>query len=141
MPLQAPVTHIVISEFRTRGPTDPSPALGEGTDEFLELFNPSSAPLSLSGLYIWVSSCGGGAVPAPVSLPAVSLSPGAHYRIGGASYSGSVMPDLPGQDLRLFDDGGIALRQGPTDPTTTVDAVGFCLVNQSDFFEVNPLPT
>ena len=130
-PLQAPLTNIVISEFRTTGPG------GAGGDEFVELFNPTNTSIDISGWTIDYSACGGGGG-ISATIPSVpSLQAGEHYLIGGTGYSGSVALDLDlgASNLGLVDDGGIALEDASS---TVVDAVGFCNVNASDFYEGTP---
>ncbi len=123
--------HIVISQFRSRGPN------GDG-DEFVELFNPTNAPISIDG---WVLQRSGDcvAVPSPFYTfkSGVSLPAGGHYLIGGLNYSGTgtAAPDnVPPTAILLGDQGGIALFDTPAH---IVDAVGMC--NATSFLEGEPL--
>jgi P pilus assembly chaperone PapD len=111
----APATNIVISEFRTIGP-------GGSSDEFIELHNPTAAPISIGGWILRRSSGCGTTVTTMATIPAmVTLQPGQHYLIGGSSYTGS--KDLSAA-LSIADNGGIALFLD--DGVTIVDQVGLC---------------
>jgi len=116
-------TGIVISEFRAIGATG-------GNDEFIELYNPTSSPISIGNWMIKKSAgCGSAGVTPIATIPStVTLAAGQHYLIGGSTYSGTVAPDLPGQLLSIANDGGIALLQ--SDGVTIVDQVGLCNTTQ-----------
>jgi hypothetical protein len=101
---------VVISEIRAYGPR------GEG-DEFVELQNVSSQPVSLDGWRL-VSSNGlrPGVDPYGLSifLPATTLGPGCRYLVtnglgGGFGYSGSVRGDLTYTFGEVNANAGIAL--------------------------------
>ncbi len=116
---------VVISEFRTRGPNG-------GYDEFVELFNPTSADVNIGNWQIWVSNASGSLGLRATVPGGTILSPGMHYlivnnRTGG--YSGSTPPDAVFSNTNgITDDGGIALCQPPItgdcDGTEIVDQVG-----------------
>ncbi|MDW3177205.1 MAG: Ig-like domain-containing protein [Acidimicrobiia bacterium] len=74
-----PPNHLVITEFRSDGPNG-------GGDEFLEVFNPTSGTISLSGYELRKSGSGGD----EYIFPAVDLAPGQHYLVGGNNYPGPV---------------------------------------------------
>lgn len=84
---QAAVNHVVISEFATRGPS-------AATDEFVELYNPTSGPVSLSGWKLQYKSASGTTWSDRAILPANATIP-AHgfYLIVNTSYVGSVAAD------------------------------------------------
>jgi hypothetical protein len=112
----SPAAGIVISEFRAIGATG-------GNDEFIELYNRTSSPITIGGWVINKSTGCGTNTSLIATIPSgVTLGVGKHYLIGGSSYSGSVTPDLTGQTLGIANDGGIALLNG----TTIVDQVGLC---------------
>ena len=112
----SPAAHVVISEFRTRGP-------GGVQDEFVELFNPTGNPIDVSDWQIRVSDNAGVSSLQYTLPPSTNLLPGRHYLIVGNSYSGSVMGES-GAPLssEVTDDGGIALVEA--DGITIADQVG-----------------
>jgi len=97
-------TNVVISEFRVRGP------LG-GNDEFVELYNLSSAAVDISGWKIKGSNSSG-FVSTRATVPAGTiLGPGCHYlaaNSGSNGYSGPV-PGNISYGTGVTDDGGIAI--------------------------------
>ncbi len=101
-----PPTHLVISEYRTDGPTG-------GSDEFAEIFNPTGAPLSLNGILLQKPA--GATV---FNLPNIMLAPGQHYLVGGPAYTGLVDGTGTGfsnsEGARLFDTGS----------STVIDEIG-----------------
>ena len=107
---------IVISEFRTRGPSG-------GNDEFVELYNASAAPVDISGWKIWGSNASG-TVSARATIPAnVFLEPGCHYlatNSGTSGYSGGISGNAT-YSTGITDDGGIAITRPDN---TIVDQVG-----------------
>ncbi|MDE3088446.1 MAG: LysM peptidoglycan-binding domain-containing protein [Chloroflexota bacterium] len=109
-------THVVISQFRTRGPRG-------GNDEFIELYNPTSAVMNISGWLIKVSN-GSGTVDTRVTISAtIQLATGQHYLIANSSadgYSGSVTANQS-YTADITDDGGIALTMPDG---TVIDQVG-----------------
>jgi predicted extracellular nuclease len=107
---------VVISEFRTRGPIG-------GNDEFVELFNPTAAPVDISGWTIQGSnSTGTTSVRATIPTNTI-LGAGCYFLVVNSTattgYSGSVGGNLT-FTTGITDDGGVALRVG----TTSVDQVG-----------------
>ncbi len=119
-PLAVPATDIVISEFRTNGPSG-------GNDEFIELFNPTNnpTPVDISGWQIIGSNAAGvteilATIP---SIPQTLLSNGQHYLIvNSPGYSGTVPQDFAYTTAGIVDNGGIALTLA--DGITIVDQVG-----------------
>ncbi len=125
-PAQA-ASHVVISEFRFRGPKG-------GNDEFIELYNPTGDTVDISNWSIWKSN-GSGVQSQIKKIPSGTLlHSGQHYLIANTNsngYSGSVPPDLT-YTSGITDDGGIALldNQGHS-----VDEVGMTIC------PVTPIPT
>ncbi|MBA2702643.1 MAG: lamin tail domain-containing protein [Blastocatellia bacterium] len=120
---------LLISEFRTRGPAGAS-------DEFVEIYNPTTSTQVISGLKVRASN-GTGTISDRVTITAgTALGSGCHYLIANTSsggYSGSV-PANQTYGTGITDDGGIAITQSNG---TTIDMVG--LSNGSAFKEGTPL--
>lgn len=108
---------LLISEFRTRGPA------GAG-DEFLEIYNPTTAPIPIGGLKLR-SSNAIGAISDRVTITAgTTLGPGCHYLIANGSasgYTGSVPADQT-YGTAITDDGGLAVTG--SNGASIIDQVG-----------------
>ena len=104
---------IVISEFRTTGPSGSS-------DEFIELHNLTNSPINVTGLKVMGSS-NAGSTSTRATLGAVTLLPGQYYLLvnTGASASLLALADAT-YASGISDDGGIAILDG----STTIDQVG-----------------
>src|SRR3990172_8598502 len=119
-PLQAvDELNIAISEFRFLGPEG-------GNDEFIELFNPSHAPIVVSGWKIMGSNSSGSTdlrATIGATLGNVALQPGQHYLLVNASADAGLLA-LKDETYSsgITEDGGIALTLA--DGTTIIDAVG-----------------
>lgn len=107
---------LLISEFRTRG-------LIGASDEFVEIYNPTTSTLTIGGLKIRASN-GSGTISDRATITAgATLGPGCHYLLAnGASggFSGSVPADQI-YSTGITDDGGIAITGSNTG---RIDAVG-----------------
>ena len=105
---------LVISEFRFRGP-------GGGNDEFVEIYNPTSSPILMTG-YRLSGSNGSGVNSTRATVSAAqAIPPFGHFLFANSgAYSGAAPADqLYGTGIT--DDGGVAL----VDPSgLIVDAVG-----------------
>jgi len=108
---------LLISEFRTRGPASAS-------DEFVEIYNPTTAVQNIGGLKIRASN-GSGTISDRVTITAgTTLGPGCHYLVANSAsggYSGSVPPNQT-YGTGITDDGGIAITG--SNGTRIIDAVG-----------------
>ncbi len=112
-PQQQAATNVVISEFRTSGP-------GGGTDEFVEIYNPTIAPIDISGWQIWGSNSLG-SNNSRATVPALTtLQSGQYYLFANGGYTGSTPGDVT-YSTGITDDGGIALK---TNGGIIVDQVG-----------------
>lgn len=114
--VQAVSTTVVISEFRTVGPSG-------GNDEFIELYNLSNSPVDISGWTIRGSNNAAGVsirltVTASTSIPAHGHFLATNSAASG--YSGSV-PGNQTYTTGITNDGGIALFNAAA---TIVDQVG-----------------
>ena len=123
--------HPVISQFRSRGP------LG-GYDEFIEIFNPSSHPIDISGYKVEGSNASGGTsarftIPQGTILGPRKFLLAANTYSETQQYSESTVPDIT-YTVGVSDNGGIALK---APDGTIVDAVG--LSTGSAFLEGDPL--
>lgn len=76
-----PATSVVISEIRFFGD-------GGGNDEFIELYNPTSNPINISGWLVRGSN-NAGAITTRATIPAATtLQPGQYYLVANTGYSG-----------------------------------------------------
>lgn len=113
---QALSTTVVISQFRTRGPSG-------ANDEFVELYNLSDAEVDLSGWKLSASNSSGvsgtrGSLPVGTRLP-----PRTYFLFvnsGSNGYSGAVAGDWT-YASGITDDGGLAILMADN---TVVDAIG-----------------
>ena len=79
--VQAVSTTVVISEFRVRGPNG-------GSDEFIELYNLSAAPVNIGG-WLLRGSNNAAFVSTRVTIAAnTMLNPGCHFLVTNSSTSG-----------------------------------------------------
>ncbi len=123
-------SHLVISEFRTRG-------LNGAGDEFVEIFNPNGAAVNISGWKIKKSSGCGTSISTLVTITTgVVLQAGGHYLVAATGSSLTIAADQafsPG----IADEGGIALVMA--DGVSIVDQAGMC--NSTQYLEgVNLAP-
>jgi lamin tail-like protein len=108
---------VVISEFRTRGPS-------MGNDEFVEIYNKTTLPIDISGWLIRASN-NTGTTGTRYTFPAgILLQSGQHYIVTGTAYSGGVQesPVALLSGTGIADNGGIAITL--SDGTTVIDQVG-----------------
>ncbi|HEY5837981.1 MAG TPA: Calx-beta domain-containing protein, partial [Pyrinomonadaceae bacterium] len=98
---------LLISEFRTRGPVSAS-------DEFVEIYNPTTTTLTIGGLKIRASN-GTGTISDRVTIPpGTTLGSGCHYLIANntasTGYSGTTSPNQT-YTSGITNDGGIAITR------------------------------
>jgi uncharacterized protein (TIGR03437 family) len=108
---------LLISEFRTRGPAGAS-------DEFVEIYNPTTAVLTIGGLKVRASNSSGTVGDRVTITAGTTLGPGCHYLMANGSatgYSGSV-PANQTYGTGITDDGGIAITG--SNGTRIIDAAG-----------------
>jgi hypothetical protein len=118
--------NIVISEFRFRGSAGAS-------DEFVELFNPTSGPINLNGWKLRGSNNAGTVSDRYTFIADVILGPGKHYLLANTSNVDGVTADAT-YSTGITSDGGVALTLSNN---TIIDAVG--LSSGSAFKEGTPL--
>jgi uncharacterized repeat protein (TIGR01451 family) len=113
-PRRQAATSVVISEFRTTS-----------TDEFIELYNPTSSTISLSGLKLRSSSsCGGTLNDIYVFPSGINLLSGQYYLVAGLNYTGTIFDVRLITDMNISDTGGIAITDASDTP---IDQVGMCV--------------
>jgi cysteine-rich repeat protein len=112
-------THVVISEYATRGPSG-------GTDEFLEIYNRSTGDVDIGSYEIWYTSASGSATNRCATVPAGTiLVPGGYFLVGSNSYSYmSVPPDVRHTCSGWSDNGGTLDVRMPGG-SVTVDRAGW----------------
>ncbi len=91
----------MISEVRTRGPKG-------ALDEFVELYNPTGAAVSIGGWQLKASSNAGSGSSRATIKAGTTLQPGRHYLIANSGYRGTASANLK-YSTGIADDGGIAL--------------------------------
>jgi hypothetical protein len=94
-------TSVVISEFRTRGPN------GAG-DEFIEIYNPTTTAVDISGWKINASNNVGAEGTRAIIPASTLLRSGQYYLVANNSYSSTTVANLK-YGTAISDDGGIAL--------------------------------
>ena len=105
---------LIISEVRARG-------TGGGNDDFVELFNPGSSPVTVSSNWtVQARSDVAGSYGVRFTGSGQVVPPGGHLLIGGMAYAGAVAEDAT-LSSGIGDYSSVIVRNG----TTTVDAVCF----------------
>src|SRR5436190_262846 len=128
----APSSSIVISEFRSRGPSG-------GNDEFIELYNKTTDSINIGGMKLRasVSNCGQ-TTSDRVTIPANTfIPPYGHFlatNSAAGGYSGSVTGDIT-YTTGVNDNAGLALTDGSNN---VIDAVGMC--DAIPYVEGDPVP-
>jgi hypothetical protein len=113
---------IVISEVRTRGPMG-------GNDDYVELYNPLSVPVTLtSDIEIDARSDAGATYGARWNGAGEVMPPHSHFLIGGTSYSDAVAADAS-LSSGITDKASVVLKQG----ATVIDALCFWCGTTSPF--------
>ncbi len=117
---------ILISEFRTRGP-------GGATDEFIEIYNPTTATVTIGGLVIRSSNNAGTLTTRATITAGTTLGPGCHYLFAPTTLTG-VTADQTFTN-GITDDGGVAITR--SDLATIIDGAG--MSSGSAYKEGKPL--
>ncbi len=133
--VRSATNHVVISEIQIGGTT--------ATDEFVELYNPTNAPVDLTGWRLQKKSSTGTTVSNLVSVMSGVIPAHGYFLIGHPGYVGSVALDLvysgttpaslaADNTVILYSDAG----------TTVVDKVGYGAATQFEgvVFPTNPAP-
>jgi len=107
-------TGVVISEFRTRGPSG-------GSDEFIELLNTSNASVNIGGWKVNGSSSGGVIGTRATISAGVVLAPGQHYLLTNSAGYGGATAGEQTYSTGIADNGGIGLLNASS---TVIDQVG-----------------
>jgi hypothetical protein len=113
---------VVISEVQTFGDASPQP----GLDEYVELFNVSDSPVTLTDS--WILRGGNGSCTLPLTTFAGEvIPPRKHLLVTGSAYNGSVAGDASLSEIGIGDQsrGNPAGAVMLTDGETAVDTVGF----------------
>jgi len=130
-PLVAAAAHLVVSEVMTGG--------ASASDEFIELYNPTSTAMPLEGLEVLYVTASGATVTrkAAWATGAPGLEPGAHLLLanGGGIFAG--LADVAYANGLAATGGSVALRV--IGATTAIDAVGWGNA-ASSWLETRPAP-
>ncbi|HEV2913806.1 MAG TPA: lamin tail domain-containing protein, partial [Pyrinomonadaceae bacterium] len=112
---------VVISEFRFRGSNG-------ANDEFIELYNRTSASIVISGYKIYRSNGTGTRTLHKTIANGVTLGAGCHYLLTNSNATGPYNDSVVGDDTYatgITEDGGIAFARPSSDGTTgIIDQVG-----------------
>ncbi|MFH1524754.1 MAG: lamin tail domain-containing protein [Chloroflexota bacterium] len=120
-PTHTPVApaHLLISKFRSRGPSG-------ADDEFVEIYNPTGAAINIGGWKIRRSTSCGTAINNMLTIASDTiLQPGQHFL--AAASSSSIIDADQTYSASLADAGGVALVDVSGD---VVDQVGLCSSTQ-----------
>jgi len=87
--------HLVISEVAVRGVVADGGTAVANSDEFIELYNPTAAPIDVSGWKLQYKSAAGAAWQDKAVLPVgTSIASRGYFLVASKSYNGTVVPDL-----------------------------------------------
>jgi hypothetical protein len=110
------IDHLVISEVMTGG--------ASASDEFVELYNPGSTPMTLDGHeLVYVTASGATITRKAIWGPGVEVAPGAHVLVGNEAGIFAGVADVTYANGLAATGGSMALRL--IGAATAVDAVGW----------------
>ena len=120
-----PSPNIVISQIQPGTTALPN-------DEFIELHNIGAAPVDLNGYTLVYRSASGVNDVGPMAAwnQSTIVLPGQYYLVASTSYTGTATPDVTYNPTTCSCSlsataGGMAIRQGPVNTGTVIDAVGW----------------
>lgn len=109
--------HVVISEFATRG------AAGNAVGEFVEIYNPTNAPVDISGWKLEYRSAAGTSYNALTTVAqGTVMPPKSYFLFAGPTWSGTPAADAAWGASGLADNGGLRIT---TAASVAIDRVGF----------------
>ncbi|MBS0618374.1 MAG: lamin tail domain-containing protein [Spirochaetes bacterium] len=126
-PSSSPATNIVISEvggcrFSSAAGADCNANAGRSNDEFVELYNPTAAPIDISGWFIQRRTAGGG-TSCWATLPVTtSIAARGYYLIGGPGY---LAANYGGAAVDYASASGTTLT-GTSESVVLITSVGSC---------------
>ncbi len=131
---QTSLNYIVIAEVRiTGGP-------GQTTNDFLKIFNPLSTAFNLKGHRLVKRTKTGTSDTLLKSWTTDAfISAGGYYTWANSSFTGLTPPADVTTSGSIADDNGVAIREGPNDTGTIIDAVAWGAA-QNIFVEGSPYP-
>ncbi len=108
---------VLISEFATRG------LAGNASGEYVELYNPTNADVSISEWKLWYRSASGSTYSVMATIPSGTVLPShSYYLLAGTTWNGVVTPDVKWATTGMADNGTIRLT---TASDVEIDRVGF----------------
>ena len=120
-----PSPNIVISQLQPGTSAVPN-------DEFIELHNIGAAPVDLNGYTLVYRSSSGSNDVGPMAAwnQSTIILPGQYYLVASTSYTGTATPDLTYNPTTCSCSlsataGGMAIRSGPVNSGTVIDAIGW----------------
>lgn len=132
---QATPDHLVISQVQITGGS------GHTNDDFIELFNPTAAPVDLKGFRLVKRTATGTADVSLKSWTSSTVIPAYGFYLWANSgfTTLAVAPDAATSES-LADNNGVALRQGAADTGTIIDSLAWGSASNA-FVEGSPFPT
>ncbi|MDP3985673.1 MAG: lamin tail domain-containing protein, partial [bacterium] len=119
----APASHIVISEVKLAGAT--------ATDEFVELYNPTDAPINLEHYKLQKRTASGSASNLVSDFPALTIAPHGFLLVAHPSgYADAVAPDLVYSTTASLANDNTVILFAPDG--TSIDTVGFGLASVAE---------
>lgn len=130
--IKAAAGHVVISQVQIAGTTS--------SDDFIELYNPTSSAVDLTGFRL-VKRTSGGTTDSSIKAfdSGTTISSHGYYLWANSGIAASTSADAS-TSATIAADNGVALRNGPTDSGTIVDSVAWGTATNA-FVEGSPFST
>jgi hypothetical protein len=118
--VQASNDHLWISQLQTTG------GPGKTTNDFIEIYNPTSADIDLNG-YRLVKRSETGTSDASIKswTDSAIVKAGGYYLWANSNFTDLVIPPDITTSATISDNNAVALRNGPSDTGTIIDSVGW----------------
>lgn len=111
---------LLISELRTYG-------VGQGDDDFVEIYNPTNGPLSLESVSLWAYKPPSGTAMERWHGEATDeIPPGGRFVLGGLGFDPELSDATLGVGASIGDSQIVLLRRGPSASPSTIDHMCVC---------------